>query len=56
MPNDRVDAEITLSVDIGNTIETRVKGKDGEEKITKHMITQPKSYGPFKISVPKLDD
>ncbi|CAH3169999.1 unnamed protein product [Porites lobata] len=55
MPNDRVDAEITLSVDIGNTIETRVKGKDGEKKITKHMITQPKSYGPFKISVPKLD-
>ena len=56
MPNDNEIVQITLSVDIGKTIETKVKGKDGEEKITKHMITQPKSYGPFKISAPKLDN
>ena len=56
MRNDHVDAQITLSVDIGNTIETKVKGKDREEKITKHIITQPKLYGSFKISVPTLDD
>ena len=36
MPNDRENVQITLSVDIGNAIETKVKGKDGEEKITKH--------------------
>ena len=47
MPNDRVDAEITLSVDIGNTIETRVKGKDGEEKITKHNDHSTKVIWPF---------
>lgn len=38
MPNDREDVQITLSVDIGYTIETKVKGKEGEEKI-KHVIT-----------------
>lgn len=38
MPKDRENVQITLSVDIGNTIETKVKGKEGEEKI-KHMIT-----------------
>lgn len=44
MPNDRENVQITLSVDIGNTIETKVKGKDGEGKITKHMITLNQSH------------
>ena len=56
MPNDRENMQITLSVNIGHTVETKVKGKDRERKITKHMITQPKSYGPFKTSVPKLNN
>lgn len=55
LPNDRENVQITLFVDIGNIIETKVRGKD-EEEITKHMITQPKSYGSFKTSVPKLHD